>query len=182
LALLARWNRKVNLTSLNVDPPDEVALKRLILEPLAAADLVRPSDMLAVDLGSGGGSPALPLKIARPWLRVVLVESRLKKCGFLREAARDLELSKIEVHHGRLEELPRARPDLSRAVDLVTMRAIRANSQTWSVVSWLLKSRGRLLWFGGVAEQLPPTLTLAESHGTLIVAERSSLQAPEVQP
>ena len=78
LQLLARWNRRINLTALKVDPPTDEAIDRLLIEPLVAAGRIGASDRLAVDVGSGGGSPALPMKIAAPALRMVLVESRAK--------------------------------------------------------------------------------------------------------
>ena len=65
--LLARWNRTINLTALSLDPLADEALDRLFIEPLAAAPYIREAldvTPLSVwfDLGSGGGSPAIPLK------------------------------------------------------------------------------------------------------------------------
>ena len=59
--LLARWNRKINLTSL--EDPDE-AIDRLLLEPVIAARHLSPAVVNVMDVGSGGGSPALPLALA----------------------------------------------------------------------------------------------------------------------
>lgn len=173
LALLAKWNATVNLTALKVDPPDAAALDRLIGEPLRAARFVRPDDRLAVDLGSGGGSPALPLKIACPGLRFVLVESRERKCAFLREAVRTLELTHVEVEQLRLEDL-RRRDDLKGRVDLVTMRAIRAYGQTWRLINWLLGPDGQVLWFGGSRSNVPTSLVVAHDTAPLLVLRRSS--------
>src|SRR5262249_42266441 len=125
LALLARWNRQTNLTSLRIDPPDAHAIAKLIDEPQSAARWLQPDDPLAVDLGSGGGSPAVPLKIACPWLAFVLVESREKKCAFLRAVVRELELSDVQVEHCRFEELRQRRADLAARADVVTLRAVR---------------------------------------------------------
>ena len=64
--LLSHWNRKINLTSLS--DPDE-AVDRLLLEPVAAA-AVLPANRALIDLGSGGGSPAIPLALALGATRV----------------------------------------------------------------------------------------------------------------
>src|SRR5438128_1758354 len=82
--LLSHWNRTINLTSLS--DPDE-AIDRLILEPLAAAQQL-PGGAVLVDLGSGGGSPAIPLALALGTRTVVMIESRARKAAFLREALR----------------------------------------------------------------------------------------------
>jgi 16S rRNA (guanine527-N7)-methyltransferase len=165
LKLLAKWNATVNLTSLQIDPPDAAAIERLIEEPVRAARFVRPADRLAVDLGSGGGSPALPLKIACPWLRFVLVESRGRKCAFLREVVRELELELVEVVHGRFEDVA-SRSDLAAQADLVTCRAIRPDDQFWSAVSELLAPSGRVLWFGGNERGIPRSFKSEDVDGS----------------
>jgi 16S rRNA (guanine527-N7)-methyltransferase len=146
LALLARWNRKTNLTSLHVDPPDDAAIRRLILEPLMAARFVRDVDRNAVDLGSGGGSPALPLKLARPRLGFTLVESRARKCAFLREAVRHLGLQDVQIAETRFEMFTPTFPP--SAADLVTFRAVRADGQLWDCVNSMLSPDGQVAWFG----------------------------------
>src|SRR3979490_2129499 len=72
--LLTRWNTKVNLTALQLEELTDPAFARLLLEPLAAAGLVADSPLVWFDLGSGGGSPAIPLKIVRPAARLTMVE------------------------------------------------------------------------------------------------------------
>ena len=167
LQLLAKWNATVNLTALQVDPPDAAAIERLIEEPVRAARFVREADRLAVDLGSGGGSPGLPLKIACPWLQFVLVESRGRKCAFLREVVRELALQQVEVVHSRFEDLD-ARIDLASRSDLVTCRAIRPDDQLWEAVMGLLAPAGRVLWFGGAAE-IPASFSVEERDGSTVV-------------
>jgi 16S rRNA (guanine527-N7)-methyltransferase len=148
IELLARWNRRINLTALAVDPPTDEAIDRLLVEPLVAAGRIRLDDRLAVDVGSGGGSPAIPLKLAARHLRMVMVESRARKSAFLREAVRALGLPDIEVANCRLEELA-ARGELRGAVDLVTMRAVGPSDALWTEIRALLGPAGRVFWFGG---------------------------------
>jgi 16S rRNA (guanine527-N7)-methyltransferase len=119
-------------------------------------------------LGSGGGSPAIPLKIARPGLAFVLVESRGKKCAFLREAVRSLGLSDVQVEHCRFGDLPARRPDLAGGADLVTIRGVTPD---WSLVDWLLKPASRVFWFCGTTEGLPVGFT-AEPFTAGVVGAR----------
>lgn len=148
--LLARWNKKINLTALPLNPPTDQTLDRLIVEPLIAAGRVEASDRLAVDVGSGGGSPAIPLKLAASHLRMVMVESRTRKSAFLREAVRELGLPDVEVANCRLEELT-AQGELRGVVDVVTMRAVGPSEALWAEIRALLGPAGRVFWFGGVS-------------------------------
>jgi len=88
--LLSRWNRTINLTSLPLEPPTEQSIDRLLIEPLRAIPLLAPTIRVWFDLGSGGGSPAIPLQIAHPAPQLFMVESRERKAAFLREVVRDL--------------------------------------------------------------------------------------------
>src|SRR6516164_7658019 len=90
--LLAKWNAKINLTALPLDPPTRETLDRLFVEPLAAARYFPRDPVAWFDLGSGGGSPAIPLKILHPEASLTMVEARVRKAAFLREAVRGLVL------------------------------------------------------------------------------------------
>jgi 16S rRNA (guanine527-N7)-methyltransferase len=123
--LLARWNLTINLTALRLDSPSDGTLDRLLVEPLAASASVPDSPGRWIDLGSGGGSPAIPLKIVRPQLTLTMVEARERKAAFLREAVRALGLTAVEVVNERFETLPTSRPDLAGRYMLVTVRGVR---------------------------------------------------------
>jgi 16S rRNA (guanine527-N7)-methyltransferase len=151
--LLTKWNRTVNLTSVQLEPVTDAAIDRLLVEPVLAAqypDRVT-TDGLLIDLGSGGGSPAIPLKIALPVLKLLMIESRTRKAAFLREAARLLTLADTEVFNGRIEEAA-SRPDLRRAASWVSIRAVRADRELWDSVSTLLALDGHVLWFRAPAD------------------------------
>ncbi len=143
--LLSRWNRKINLTAL--DDPDE-AIDRLLLEPLVAARHVAPGARGLLDVGSGGGSPAIPLKLATPSLALTMVEVKTRKSAFLREAIRQLELERVTVETSRYEELL-ARPELHEAFDLVSMRAVRVETSTLLTLQAFLAPNGQLFLFRG---------------------------------
>ena len=142
--LLTQWNAKINLTALPLQPPTDATFDRLFIEPLLAAELVPDLPGTWFDLGSGGGSPALPLKMVRPSLSLTLVESKTRKAAFLREAIRVLKLPGAEVANVRFQELPTPNP----AADLVTVRAVRPDRTLLGESARLLKVGGRLLFFG----------------------------------
>src|SRR3954447_20549562 len=123
--LLAHWNTKINLTALPLDPPTDETFDRLLVEPLGAAKQI-PTHTPGVwfDLGSGGGSPAIPLKIARPALRLTMIESKERKGAFLREAVRVLGLENAKVETSRFEDIA-GTPEFSGVADLVTVRAVK---------------------------------------------------------
>src|SRR5439155_18875434 len=141
--LLRRWNRRMNLTALPLDelPSDEV-LERLFWEPLKAADLLSDEPIEWLDVGSGGGSPAIPLKIVRRQLKLTMVEARARKAAFLREAARHLALADVEVLAERVESL---RESLANSMDLITIRAVRIDSKLLEVLTDLLDPAGQLV-------------------------------------
>jgi len=164
--LLAKWNRRLNLTALGVDPPTDEAIDRLLVEPTAAVHAVASNDARLVDLGSGGGSPAIPLKIGAPQLHLVMVEAKVRKSAFLRDAIRQLGLAGAEVENARFEQLL-TRADLHEAADIVSVRAVRPDRQLWNTVLAFLKPGGRVFWFGSaglLANQVSPEFTLASTQ------------------
>ena len=152
--LLTKWNRQINLTSLPLEPVTDAAVDRLVIEPVAAAKQVQDADRVLIDLGSGGGSPAIPLRIAAPQLRLVMVESKTRKSAFLRDAVRLLELGDVEVANARFEDLL-TRIDLHEAADLVSVRAVRADRRLWNPVLAFLRPKGRVFWFTTSSSTLP---------------------------
>ena len=167
--LLQRWNRKINLTSLS--NPDE-AIDRLLLEPIAAAAVLPQSPRL-IDLGSGGGSPAIPLALMLSARLLVMVESRSRKAAFLREAVRELGLT-ATVENARFEQVV-LRADYCGAMDLVSVRAVRINSETLSAAAACLSSGGRVALFHTAAAQmaeLPVELSIVT---TVPLLHRSTL-------
>ncbi len=144
--LLTQWNAKINLTALPLDPPTDQTFDRLLVEPLGAAKHVVGAALDWIDLGSGGGSPAIPMKIARPDLRLRMVESKERKSAFLREVVRTLGLSESVVVTERFETLI-GRDDFKRSADLVTVRAVKTDDELFSTAGSLLRTNGRLFLF-----------------------------------
>mgnify|MGYP001323230044 CR=1 FL=1 len=150
LQLLARWNERTNLTSLELAGFPETTLQKLIGEPFRAAAIMPAQACRWFDLGSGGGSPAIPLKVVRPDLSLWMVESRSKKVSFLREASRVVDLDTTTVVAGRVEDLSGL--GFRSASDVVTVRAVRLSPQMRAAVDRLLAPDGRLVLFGGLWE------------------------------
>ncbi len=119
-----------------------------VADSLVALDLsaVREARVIA-DLGSGGGFPGLPLAVALPAARIVLVESVGRKCAFLEGAASRLSLRNVEVVNGRAEDWPAG----IGAHDLVTARALAPLSVLVEYAAPLLAVGGALVaWKGRV--------------------------------
>lgn len=97
-ALIAKWNRTYNLTAIH-EP--ERMLTHHLLDSLSILPGVTAGPLL--DVGSGAGLPGIPLAIARPDLRVTLLDSSQKRCGFMQQAAIELKLGNVKVVHARAE-------------------------------------------------------------------------------
>lgn len=168
--LLRKWNRKVSLTSLPVEEAGDEAIDRLIIEPILATKYLPRPDATVLDLGSGGGSPAIPMRIAAPGVTLRMVESKTRKAAFLREVVRNLDLGQTFVDAVRFEELL-VRPVLHDAFDVVTMRAVRVDRKTVAKVQSFIRPEGLLLLFGTVAPSLSDQgaqqLTLVAHHPLL---------------
>jgi 16S rRNA (guanine527-N7)-methyltransferase len=121
LARLLAMNAQMNLTAITT--PAE-AWTRHILDALTLLPALRAlrTGARVVDVGSGGGVPAIPLAIALPELRFTLVEATQKKAWFLTEVSRALRLGNVTVHPERAEVL--ASGPLARSYDAVTARAV----------------------------------------------------------
>jgi 16S rRNA (guanine527-N7)-methyltransferase len=152
--LLARWNKKINLTALPVAPLSDDAVDRLIVEPVMASRRLTDSDRLVIDVGTGGGSPAIPVALMSSTVRLVMVEVKVRKCAFLQEVVRQLGMSQASVENCRIEELL-ARRDLHEAADVVTVRAVRPDRRLLTAIQAFLKPGGRLFWFGAEASVRP---------------------------
>ncbi|MGN1201445.1 MAG: 16S rRNA (guanine(527)-N(7))-methyltransferase RsmG [Candidatus Caccovivens sp.] len=99
-SMLIETNKLLNLTAITDE--DDVAIKHFL-------DSVLPheffqKDVSVVDVGSGAGFPALPLKILRQDLNITMVDSLNKRVNFLNEVIRELNLQKIFAVHARAEE------------------------------------------------------------------------------
>jgi len=140
--LLQRWNKRISLTSL--EDTKEI-LERHFGESFFAVWTVPILQGRLADVGSGGGFPGLPIKIACPQLELVLIESNARKAAFLSEVTRTLGLTGVKVVNKRMEDID----SLADSLDFVAARALGDIPEllNWSRLS--LRAEGKIvLWLG----------------------------------
>lgn len=144
--MLREWNEKMNLTAI-VDPKGIVEkhfYDSLLF--LAAADI--PQGARVIDVGTGAGFPGVVLKIARPDIELVLLDSLNKRLIFLGELLKALGL-KAELIHARAEE--GAKPPIRESFDIATARAVAALPQLCEYCLPYVKVGGRFVAMKGPA-------------------------------
>jgi len=158
--ILLRWNARINLTAIR--DPEEIVTRHFGESLFAARHLFpiypvsstvpsvvkdfdpandrRPTTNGQVaDVGSGAGFPGIPIKLWAPNIALTLIESNHKKAAFLKEVARSLTLTNINIQNTRAEDLP---PGLS--FDVVTLRAVERFVEVLPAAARLLAPSGRL--------------------------------------
>jgi 16S rRNA (guanine527-N7)-methyltransferase len=152
--------------------------ERHIVDCLRAAAQVRPTDRTAYDVGSGAGLPGIVVAIARPSLRVALVEPRRTRVAFLELAVESLRLANVEVLAAGIE-------GASEPVDVCFARAFAPLEDAWEATRDRLRPGGRLVYFAGAGAAAAPRTPLPgaavldvvdspvlESSGPLIIMGR----------
>jgi 16S rRNA (guanine527-N7)-methyltransferase len=132
LNLLDTWNRAYNLTAIQ-DPSERVS--RHILDSLAILPWVQGSCIL--DVGTGAGLPGVPLALARPDLRITLLDSNGKKTRFLHEVKRALSLANVDIIHSRVEQYSPA-----SGFDTIVSRAFSELDQMMQWTKHLIAEHG----------------------------------------
>lgn len=133
------WNKKINLTA--IKEPLLVAEKHFI-DSIAATSFLKNETCL-IDMGSGGGFPGIPIKIMRPKLNVVLIDSSRKKINFLKHLIRILDLKNIEAVHSRVENL-HENEAFKNKYDAVISRAFTELSNFIALACPLLNTKGSI--------------------------------------
>ena len=180
--LLAAWNVRINLAGMDLVEASPEALDRLLVEPVIAAKHAR-AGMRIIDIGSGGGSPAIPFMLAAAGRSLLMVESKTRKSAFLKEATRALELKEAEVATSRFESLL-SQPNLHEAHELLTLRAVRVESRVLMSLQAFVKPGGQLFLFrsaGDAPGDLVPPLSLVATF-PLIESLRSRVVILQKRP
>jgi len=145
---LITWNRKMNLTA--ITHPRDLAIKHY-LDSLAPAAFI-PDSARLLDIGSGGGFPGIPLKILKPSLSVLLIDSVRKKVNFLKHVLRTLRLSKIDALQIRAENLTKTQR-YAHSFDVVISRALSEIAPFVKNALPLLAKNGMLIAMKGEMDQ-----------------------------
>ena len=151
LALLYKWNAVYNLTSVR-DPMQMVT--HHLLDSLAAVPAFEGA-VSVLDVGAGGGLPGIVLAIARPDMKVALIDTVHKKTAFLTQVKAELGLHNVTVHTARVEQLK-----VPHKFDVITSRAFADLSDFVNWSGHLLAEGGQFIALKGVAppeeqERLP---------------------------
>ena len=125
LSLLEKWNRHINLTS-NIG---WFSLEPLFHEGIWAAARYPADCKTHLDIGSGGGFPAIILKLFNTQIELDLVESRAKKCAFLETVVFELELKRVRIRMMRLENLLASCDQELKTWDCVSWKAVRLTNR-----------------------------------------------------
>ena len=152
LDLLFTANQRMNLTRITDRPAAQV---QHVGDALTVLPFLPKETHRLVDVGSGGGVPGIPLAIARPDVRMVLIEATKKKAVFLRETAASLQLSNVTVLGERVEDVGHSQD--REQFDVAVVRAVA--TMDW-LAEWclpLLKKGGKMLAMKGqrITEELP---------------------------
>jgi 16S rRNA (guanine527-N7)-methyltransferase len=141
IGLLIKWNKAAGLIS----PKDE---ERLFLrhfcdslQPLLLFGFKKNAKVL--DIGSGGGFPAIPIRIFRPDLEFCLAEANKKKCMFLMELKKELMFDNINIYNGRIEKMP----VLGNGFDYVITRGLGTIKEFIKLAKPFLAKDGRMYSF-----------------------------------
>jgi 16S rRNA (guanine527-N7)-methyltransferase len=151
--LLLRWNARINLTSIR---QPQAIVTRHFGESLFAAQHLFPNPGQAtslIDVGSGAGFPGVAIKLWAPQLRLTLIESNHKKVAFLRQLARTLTLTDIDILPDRAEAYAGPGP----LADVVTIRAVERFSSALPSAARLVAPGGRLALMIGQAQTAQAT-------------------------
>lgn len=140
--LLLEWNEKMNLTA--ITEPNEIILKHFV----DCATIVNDVEKKVLDMGTGAGFPGIPLKILKPNIEMLLVDSLNKRINFLNEVINKLQLDKIETMHSRAEEIGKNKKYREK-FDVVVSRAVAQSSILAEYTMPLCKVGGKCIFMKG---------------------------------
>jgi 16S rRNA (guanine527-N7)-methyltransferase len=165
------WNQRINLVSERSSR--EIVVRHFLDSLTPATFLDRPEGAL-IDLGSGGGFPGIPLRIALPGLQLSLVEALRKKSSFLSQIVRILGLGGVQVIRERVEELT-ASEELSHRFDAVISRAAFKLPDLVRIAALFLKPGGQLIAMKGPdpREEMEGAERISEAAGMAFQACRA---------
>jgi 16S rRNA (guanine(527)-N(7))-methyltransferase RsmG len=150
---LTHWNKRINLTGLI----GAEMIRRLVVEPVWIGLQLKPEGTLA-DIGSGNGSPAIPLHVTCDFQKAHLIEARARRASFLRHLTTTLTLSDVIVHRARFEAIVSE----LKSIDWVTLQGVALSSQLIDSIKEIASPTTTIVWISSpnVIAPLKPTLQL----------------------
>ncbi|RLB26458.1 MAG: 16S rRNA (guanine(527)-N(7))-methyltransferase RsmG [Deltaproteobacteria bacterium] len=172
---LTQWNKTLNLTGLR---SAHQITRHLLLDSLICAAKL-PERARVLDVGSGAGFPAIPIKIYHPEVETQLLEPNRKRANFLKHLRRVLGLTGFQVSRQRLEEHEK---DNRGAYEVITARAVMSPLALVALCSHLLRREGFLVIFLGEKKaRLHATLMEKASSEGLILRQLLRYTLPGLQ-
>ncbi|CBL92281.1 MULTISPECIES: 16S rRNA (guanine(527)-N(7))-methyltransferase RsmG [Leuconostoc] len=150
--MLIATNEHVNLTA--ITEKNDVYLKHFydsLTVSFYEQDL-QTAEKTLIDIGTGAGFPSLPLKIVFPQLKITMVDSLQKRINFLQEVVTTLDLSGVEIIHGRAEDIGQ-NLRYREAFDYATARAVARTSVLAEYTLPFVKKGGKFIVMKGAAAQ-----------------------------
>jgi 16S rRNA (guanine527-N7)-methyltransferase len=143
--LLLLWNRAHRITGL--ESRDEV-IRKLFVDSLLFLPLLPSRPISLVDIGAGAGIPGVPLALVDAGITATLIESRRKRVSFLSALKREIGLDRVQIYHGRAEDIGTQHPVLMGEFDVAVMRAVGRDAATISTAMTYLRPGGVLVASG----------------------------------
>lgn len=142
--LLLEWNEKINLTA--ITEPKDIILKHFV-DSLTIASKISDGEKV-IDVGTGAGFPGIPLSILKEEVEITLLDSLNKRILFLQEVIKNINLTKIEAKHSRVEEFAKNK-NIRETYDIATSRAVAPLNVLLEYLLPLVKVGGRCICMKG---------------------------------
>ena len=169
---LSQWNKVFNLTGLR--DPDQM-VRHLLLDSLICASRL-PERGLILDIGSGAGFPAVPIKIYHATVELHLLEPNRRRASFLKHIKRVLSLESFRVSRGRLEEQG---TNTIKPCTAITARAVMDPLKLIPKCAPLLATGGRLVLFlGQGGKSLEAEIARAGKDADLVISQLLGYKLP----
>ena len=158
--ILIEYNERFNITAIT---EKEEVYKKHFVDSVLGVDKLRGQTL--IDIGSGGGFPAIPLKIMKDELSITLVEATGKKCEFLKAVVKELNLTNVSVINGRAEDLAKD-VKFREQFDICSARAVaRLNTLSEYCIPFVKKGGIFLSFKGDAKEELNEALSAFKTLG-----------------
>ena len=144
--ILVSENQKYNLTSLTEE--EEIRQKHILDSLLLPGELLKGENITLADIGSGGGFPAIPIKVFYPEIEIIIIDSLKKRIDFCNMIIEKLGLEKISAIHARAEELSHKEEYRGR-FDICTARAVASMPILCELCMPYVKVGGKFIAYKG---------------------------------